>query len=248
MKSLFGAAAIVALFSMPASAAGLPDMSSYNWTGFYLGGSAGYAWGKGNNDVTIVDTIFGLPPGVDNFSTSGKLSGWLGGVQAGYNWQTGLTVLGVEADISFGSMKSDPYYAPTTNLGVPVANSYYSASEKIKWFGTVRGRIGYTPVDHLLVYATGGLAFAKVDYSTLTWFSSVVQYAGSESATKLGWTLGAGTEWAIGKNWSAKFEYLYFDLGSKTVTGRYPANAQYVVLTDFSTRGNLVRIGLNRKF
>jgi outer membrane immunogenic protein len=157
-------------------------------------------------------------------------------------------VLGVEADIDFGSIKGDPLVRPImASPGVPIANSFYQAHEQINWFGTARGRIGFTPANQWLVYATGGLAFARVDYSALTSFPAV-QYAGSESATKLGWTLGAGTEFAIGNDWSAKVEYLYYDLGSKTLNATSPLATQYTIQTDFTTRGNLVRVGLNKKF
>jgi outer membrane immunogenic protein len=244
---------IAALCISSASAADLHGRSAgrsvtHDWSGFYVGGNVGYAWGTVNDNVSNVDSI-SVPStfGVDKVTPSGKLGGWLGGVQAGYNWQTGLTVFGVEADIDFGTVKGDTYQAPLTNLGVPIAGSYYSVNEKIKWFGTLRGRIGFTPVDQWLVYATGGLAYAKIEHSAVMGFTGGA-YTGSESTTKLGWTLGAGTEWAIGNNWSAKFEYLYFDLGATSVTARLPGNTQYLVLNEFTTRGNLVRIGLNRRF
>jgi outer membrane immunogenic protein len=250
LLALVGTAAITQI----ASAADLPAKTpmypapAYNWTGFYLGGNAGYAWGKVDNNVSLLDALGGVT-GVDNFTTSSKLGGWLGGIQAGYNWQTGSMVLGVEADIDFAGIKSDPFVAPMTNLGAPIAGSSYQAHEQIKWFGTARGRIGFTPTNQWLVYATGGVAFGRVDYSASTSFpGGPIQYVGSETVTKSGWTLGAGTELAIGNNWSTKVEYLYYDLGSKTLNATSPLALQYTIRTDFTTRGNLVRAGLNKKF
>jgi outer membrane immunogenic protein len=254
MKKLVLAGAALVSLSTAVFAADLPTTTpnykapatsaAYNWTGLYLGGNAAYGWGKVDNNVKFLDALGGIT-GVDNFTASGNLGGWLGGIQAGYNWQTGSMVLGVEADINFGSIKRDPFVAPMTDLGSPIGGSY-QAHEQIKWFGTARGRIGFTPTNQWLVYATGGLAFGRVDYSALTSFP-LIQYAGSENATKSGWTLGAGTEVAMGNNWSAKVEYLYYDLGSKRLNAASPLALQYTVQTDFATRGNLVRVGLNKK-
>jgi outer membrane immunogenic protein len=254
MKKLVLAGAALVSMSTAVFAADLPTTTpnykapaasaAYNWTGFYVGGNAGYGWGKVDNNVNLLDTFGGLT-GTDSLTTSGKLGGWLGGIQAGYNWQTGSMVLGVEADIDFGNIKADSFVAPVMSGG-PVAGSYYQAHEQIKWFGTARGRIGFTPTNQWLVYATGGLAFGRVDYSALTSFP-LIQYAGSESATKSGWTLGAGTEVAVGNNWSAKVEYLYYDLGSKRVNATSLRAPQYIFQNDFTTRGNLVRVGLNKK-
>jgi outer membrane immunogenic protein len=257
MKKIALAGAALVSLSTAVLAADLPTTTpnykapaasaAYNWTGFYLGGNAGYGWGKVDNNVSFLDALGGIT-GVDNFTASGNLGGWLGGIQAGYNWQTGSMVLGVEADIDFATIKGDPSVAPMTNFGFPIAGSSYQAHEQIKWFGTARGRIGFTPTNQLLVYATGGVAFGRVDYSASTSFSAgTLQYVGSEIVTKSGWTLGAGTELAIGNNWSAKVEYLYYDLGSKTLNATSPLTTQYTVQTDFATRGNLVRVGLNKK-
>jgi outer membrane immunogenic protein len=260
MKKLALAGAALVSLSTAVFAADLPTTTpnykapaasaAYNWTGFYLGGNAGYGWGKVDNNVSILDALGGIT-GVDNFTASGNLGGWLGGIQAGYNWQTGSMVLGVEVDFDLGSIKGDSFVAPLTNHGGPpyppvYVGSYYQDHEQIKWFGTARGRVGFTPTNQWLIYATGGLAFARVDYSAATSFPAV-QYAASETATKSGWTLGAGTELAIGNNWSTKVEYLYYDLGSKTLIATTPLTTQYTVQTDFATRGNLVRVGLNKK-
>jgi outer membrane immunogenic protein len=151
-------------------------LNAYSWAGPYLGGNLGYSWGSVDNNLT-------------------KPSGFSGGVQAGYNWQNGPWVFGVEGDIQ-ASGASDTF-AP------------WKFSNP--WFGTVRGRAGYA-FNNILLYGTGGLAFGELRGETLGL---------SESHTTAGWTLGVGAEFGIYQNWTAKVEYLYVDLSNSrfTITG-----------------------------
>ncbi len=145
--------------------------------------------------------------------------GWFGGGQVGYNWQYAPNwVFGVEADIS-GSDISE------TNLaGAPLVSS------KINYFGTARGRLGYT-VDRVMVYGTGGLAWAHNRAN-----DGLVQ----ADATQVGWAAGAGLEYAFAPNWSTKVEWLHADYGNKT----YPLTAPTRVdLTD-----NTLKLGVNYRF
>jgi outer membrane immunogenic protein len=111
-----------------------------------------------------------------------------GGVQAGYNWQTGPWVFGVEGDIQ--ATGADDTFAP------------WKFSNP--WFGTVRGRVGYA-FNNIMFFGTGGLAFGELRGET---------FGLSESHTKAGWTVGAGAEFGLSQNWSAKIEYLYVDLAN----------------------------------
>jgi len=128
-------------------------------------------------------------------ATAGNPSGLAGGVQAGYNWQNGQFVFGGETDLQLSG--ADDTFAP------------WKFSNP--WFGTLRGRIGYA-MNNILFYGTGGLAYGdlKGELSGLT-----------ETKTEFGWTLGAGMEVGLAPNWSAKVEYLYMDLGSRSfsITG-----------------------------
>jgi outer membrane immunogenic protein len=142
-----------------------------------------------------------------------KPSGFIAGGTVGYNLQTGLWVWGIEGDFDYSAMKDEVG-------GVDV---------KAPWFGTVRGRIGYAGWGNLLPYITGGAAFAKLDVDAGA--------AGSDSDTRVGWTLGAGLEYALWSNWSVKVEYLYADLGTYDIGGGD---------VDFTT--NIVRAGLNYRF
>jgi outer membrane immunogenic protein len=152
-------------------------LNMYSWAGPYIGGNIGWDWGSVDNNPT-------------------KPSGFVGGAQAGYNWQTGPWVFGIEGDIQ-GNGASDTF-AP------------WKFSNP--WFGTVRGRAGYA-LNNVLFYGTAGLAFGELTGQTFGGFS--------ESHTNAGWTVGLGAEVGLAQNWSAKVEYLYVDLNDSnfTITG-----------------------------
>jgi outer membrane immunogenic protein len=151
-------------------------LNAFSWAGPYLGGNLGYAWGS-----------------VDN--NSAKPSGFYGGVQAGYNWQNGPWVFGIEGDVQ--ATGAEETFAP------------WKFSNP--WFGTVRGRAGYA-FNNVLFYGTGGLAFGELRAET---------FGLSETHGSAGWTLGVGAEMGFAPNWSAKIEYLYVDLANSDfiVTG-----------------------------
>lgn len=123
------------------------------------------------------------------------------------------------------------------------------AHERINWFGTFRGRIGFTPFCRLMIYGTGGLAYGDVDYSATLMFTPTFGYPASVEETRVGWTAGGGLEYAITHHWSVKVEYLYYDLGDKSATG-FPTTPDppYHVHYNWETQANTVRGGLNFKF
>ena len=89
----------------------------------------------------------------------------------------------------------------------------------MKWFGTVRGRLGFTPLNNLMIFATGGLAFGRIEYAGNINRSAILvnfNIPGSDTATPTGWTVGGGVEYALTNRWSVKGEYLYYDLGNET--------------------------------
>jgi outer membrane immunogenic protein len=180
-KLVSGAVALLSAgLSLPAQAADMnygarapytvnQPLNAYSWAGPYLGGNLGYAWGTVDNNPT-------------------KPSGFVGGVQGGYNWQSGPWVFGAEADIQ--ATGANDTFAP------------WKFSNP--WFGTVRGRAGYA-FNNVYLYGTGGLAFGEVRAET---------FGLSESHTNLGWTVGVGAEFGLVQNWTAKIEYLYVDLAN----------------------------------
>ncbi|GAB4066078.1 porin family protein [Ancylobacter sonchi] len=177
MKAVLAGLALAAAIAVPASAADLayrapaayaPPVPVFTWTGFYIGANAGYGWGSAD--------------------FSDDTDGFLGGIQAGYNWQFAGSplVVGIETDIQATNIES-----PTFSLD---------------YFGTVRARLGFA-VDQFLIYGTGGFAYGRGDY----------ELAGlTNKQTNTGWTIGAGGEYAFSPNWSVKAEYLYVDLGTET--------------------------------
>ncbi|MHC2279874.1 outer membrane immunogenic protein [Bradyrhizobium diazoefficiens] len=190
MKKVLLASACLFAFAAPASAADLAARpytkapvavaSVYNWTGFYLGIVGGGAW-QADSDP--------------------KMKGGFVGGTAGYNWQTGNVVFGLEADAAWADVS-----ASATVLGI-------TASSKTDALGTVRGRIGYA-VNNVLFYGTGGYAWIDNKISGTAGALTI-----SDSKFHSGWTVGAGGEAFFAPQWSVKGEYLYRSLGSENYFG-----------------------------
>jgi opacity protein-like surface antigen len=175
------------------------------WTGFYAGLNIGGGFGSSRDSFSIAG--FGLP----SFDT--PLAGVIGGGEAGYNWQTGPLVLGLEANFE-GSGLSGSRTAPC----LPPLCGAFSASytQKLTWFGTLRPRVGYA-LGNWLLYATGGAALGQVGADATAAVGPFIA-TDNRSQTRDGWTLGGGLEVGFAPGWSAKIEYLYVDLGSRTTT------------------------------
>lgn len=189
---------------------------TYDWSGFYLGLNGGYGLGRSSWS----DPAAGGAS--DTFNVRG---GFLGG-QIGYNWQFGKTVLGLESDIDWAKLSGS-----STNGAVCAANGGGACRTEQDWFGTTRARLGYS-FGNFMPYVTGGVAYGDV---------KALQPTGTSSDTKLGWTAGAGVEYGITRNWSAKAEYLRIDLGTATFMGAASGtNTLSVPITE-----DIVRAGLN---
>ena len=219
-----------------------------NWSGFYIGGNLGYGWGNGDTDVSFLPSpgAFGL----NNTTLGARSTGVTGGAQLGYNWQIGSLVTGLEADIQGSDIKGSAR-ANATLLGtpIPVPDIVLSSETKLAWFGTVRGRLGITVTPDLLLYGTGGLAYGHVDASANYDQGEGVSAPVSISKTKVGWTAGAGAEWMFARNWSAKLEYLYIDLGNESAIGHVTlAPPEFNVGYTWRFRENIARVGVNYHF
>ncbi len=197
--------------------------TAYNWSGLYIGAQAGYAWGDAyNTDGSDYST-----PDPD---------GWLGGVYAGYNFQLNNNiVLGADADFVWSGADGDSlFYYPS---GLPYPDTFNSHLD-VKWTGAARARLGFA-MDRFLPYIAGGVAFSKADW---TYLESGVATR-SESDTWVGWTIGAGGEYAFTDNFIGRVEYRYTDFGSQY----FPAVGGFnEVWTDIET--NEVRFGIAYKF
>jgi outer membrane immunogenic protein len=208
----------------PATPEPIDAVLPFSWTGFYAGVNAGYGFGGNDRAGVHLDNVFlGDVGTLEN-------SGFLGGVQAGYNYQTGSFVFGLEADFQ-GSAIEDT--ASRTALGITAR-----ARSNIEWFGTVRPRIGYA-FDRTLVYATGGLAYGDVDYNG--WADGVKVL--SDNSTRIGWVAGAGVEQAITDHFSVKLEYQFVDFDSYNITGLGGR-----LSTKATPEFHSVRVGLNYRF
>jgi outer membrane immunogenic protein len=189
-----------------------PTMS---WAGFYLGGNAGVGLGRNSTTTNVATTI---PPTVF-YTEQINLAplGVIGGVQAGYNWQSGNFVVGVEVDVQLAGEKDSQTCATSC---VPLAGNFTFIEQKLTWFGTARGRLGYA-AGPALFYATGGLAYGRVSEHVVHTGASFALVTGTFdfTHTKAGWTVGAGIERVVellGPGWTARAEYLYIDLGRVT--------------------------------
>jgi outer membrane immunogenic protein len=255
-KTAFFVGALVSGMGL-AAAADLPvkarPVAHYDWTGFYVGGNVGYGWSRqtAQNGELFVGAPFPLEAGFpDTFS--GTASGFIGGGQAGYNFQIGRVVLGLEADLDYSGIKGGPTFTGVLNLGGPPfpVNTTVDLQQKLDWLATVRGRLGYTPSDAWLLYLTGGLAAGKIENPMQIIFAGPggATYTGSSTSTRTGWTFGGGAEYGIGRNWTAKAEYLYIDLGRTSVTGTSVPPQPTQLTADFKNHYHIVRIGLNYLF
>ncbi len=278
----FAAALVATTVAGSAFAADLPSrkvapvmapVPVFTWTGFYVGLNAGYGWSRqsmSNAATPTPDALLGVIPGVSGglaaLTTgsllSGSKGGFIGGGQAGYNYQMGSLVAGVETDIQAmtGNRATAATGTAAVVVGVPVTTSLL-ASSRINYLGTLRGRLGFTVTPTLLGYITGGLAYGGTNASLNFVQTGTNGFAGtgaaSTSATRLGWTVGAGVEWALANAWSAKLEYLHYDLGSSSFANAgiaLPTSAVFpnqIYQTNFARvrySGDIVRVGLNYRF
>ena len=264
MKSvaLLSIGLLAMLLGEPAEAADLtgfqveapPAGSLWSWSGFYLGGHIGVARGTSHVTAPFGPSIFG-----DIVATPG----FIGGAQAGYNWQFGTWVLGVEGDLGLADMRG-------TSTCFAFSGTFVSSNcvAKTDWFSTVTGRIGQAlgPDGRTLVYGKGGVAFAHnhLDVSVNNQFigggiapPSAIQ----SSATQTGWTVGVGVEQALTPAWSVKVEYDYLNFGkfsivdppSATVVQAGPNTGHVGILTPPTAAGadqnvHVMKLGLNYKW
>jgi outer membrane immunogenic protein len=233
---------VAAIGSMSQPSVAVAQSAASTWSGVYAGGTVGGAWGSsGQHDNGTTTTTITTFIGDGHYHISGPVVG--GGL--GYNWQNGAWVAGMETDLAWADVKGQ-----SDSCG-PAPG--HACGTKVESLGTVRARLGMVlggspaysgmptkvaPVANrgTLVYVTGGFAYGDVH----AW-DALTPASGSKVYT--GWTVGAGVEWALQGNWSAKLEYLYVDLGKKDLFDIAPGVPEFV-----SAKLNVVRFGLNYKF
>jgi len=239
-----------------------PVLTAWSWAGPYLGLNLGYSAGKSKTDGVFSDATLGAP--LFATGSSDSLRGVIGGVQAGYNWQAGNWVAGLEGDIQMSGQGATPSYVcpgavcnPTVvDFDAPVTAKLVQG-QKLDSFGTLRGRFGSTITPDVIAYATGGLAVGSI--RTAITLSGVGFDADGNPFTfdapfsvlkiKPGWTVGAGLEARLFGNVTGKVEYLYMDFGTVSASVTNAVNATPITFAASShVTDNIVRAGVNYKF
>jgi outer membrane immunogenic protein len=239
LLNVIGLGALVV--SAPAFAAPPPSQIEM-WNGWYVGGNIGASFGTAR-DTSAIGT------GVPFSSTSASLNGVVGGAQFGYNYHaTPSWLLGFETDFQGSSEQASATTTMTTAFPGILARQFPPPNtlvdvEKLQWFGTVRGRLGWTPNEGALLYLTGGLAYGGIGSNeTFNAFNA------NFNMTRVGWVVGTGVEVFLVKNWTAKVEYLYMDLGSFTNTFTVGLAPPTPFVVNSHITDQIVRVGFNYHF
>jgi outer membrane immunogenic protein len=240
---LHAGAALMALTTGPAIAADQarpapsykappPAPLAFSWTGCYLGGQGGYAWGR-SKDIAESGATAGL-----DITQSFSLSGGMAGGTVGCNYQMSNVVFGVEDDMSWTNQQGSSYEQLPFNV-------LATSQTREKWIDTFRGRIGFA-WDRTMLYVTGGGAVAKIGDQSCNTAAAVCV---SDSANKFGWTVGFGAEWNLWDRWSFKTEYLHVDLGTTTfINPQVSITGLTFVTRNVPVTDDIVRAGLNYRF
>jgi outer membrane immunogenic protein len=246
-----GAFAAAATFAGTAFAADLapppPPVPIFTWTGLYVGGQIGYAWGQdpvtwsgiSNDDELAAGTFSHTPQGV------------IGGAHVGYNLQYNQwLVLGIEGTVDGTSLRHTAVVPVNDFFGETPGS--LTATSRADVQGSVRGRIGIT-FDRVLIYGTGGVAFTGFNTTitdTTGFFTGVPGTSATFSNTRAGWTAGGGIEYAVTDNWWVRAEYRYSNFGHTTdfpFIGELPFSNSFVFLQRHPTE-NQVQAGFSYRF
>jgi outer membrane immunogenic protein len=230
----------------------VPYVERANWTGFYAGINLGYGWGTAESNFSVsAGALFGAGIASDTLSPRGFIAGG----QAGYNFQVGSVVYGLEGDLQYSGQSAtggSPLLCPAAICGVfAPAGISLTHKESITWFGTLRGRLGYD-FGWAMLYGTGGLAIAGVE-SQMTATTPAATVDITDRVIRGGWTVGGGLEAMINRSWSMKAEYLYMDYGTHEQTFGLSAAALGMALPATITQStrltdNVIRVGVNHRF
>ena len=183
-------------------------------------------------------------PGPAVGSASASSSSWLAGAQAGYNWQSGSLVYGVEADISGTNLRST---MNTTLQSIFIPPQTANTVSSIDWYGTLRGRLGWA-TGPVMVYGTGGLAYGQTRVNSTVFENFLPNILNSQSSSvKAGWVAGFGIEYLWRPNLILNLGYQYVDLGSTSLVGA-SANGNITQSVNASGRFQTVSVGLSWLF
>jgi len=254
-----------------------------DWSGFYVGVHGGYGWKKdrffssecvffcGKRDGGAVPALIIEEPQEQRIVIDGiNPKGGVFGAHAGYNWQYGSVVTGFEFDLSFSNIKGSTTGSASASFierfvcfevcdaaVAPIVDRQtltVTEERRVKYLGTARARLGWVPVNWLLLYGTAGLAWEQLERtSTETFTSSLFPYQNSTNSftdvfDKFGWVAGVGGEVKLfGSNVIGRLEYLHYDFGP--VVGSVSSSGRSAsVLTSGHQTIDVVRVGLSYKF
>src|SRR6266850_7392211 len=225
--------------------------ATQSWYGFYIGVHGGYGWGHSAVQDTP-DAFYGplLLAAAVPASQAGNPKGFIGGITYGSNWQFDRIVLGTDSDFSFTDIKASQTFNGALG-GIPFTAT---TTQRLSWFGTTRVRGGVLLGDHILLYATGGLASGRADSSA----GNIVNIpggclipggcpSGSASKNMWGWAAGGGVEYADGP-WQFRVEYLHYDLGTLSYTLRDLVVPLNFVGASVRINGDMVRGAITYRF
>jgi outer membrane immunogenic protein len=241
-----------------AAFAASPTPSPFSWTGFYIGLNAGGVAGNANAN-TSASCVPGACYFADTINTNffnsvgsqrDSASGFIGGGQVGFNWQSGNLVAGLETDFQSFKQNGRGSASGIMPSGLEAGNPFtISHTISTDWLWTLRPRLGLA-ANNWLFYATGGLAVTEVNASWLFSDPFNDSEAASSSRVKAGWAIGAGVEYAVLNGWSLKAEYLHLDFGTTQITtnnlldGGAPDPVQ-PFLHSVSLTSEVFRVGVN---
>jgi outer membrane immunogenic protein len=252
-KLLVAAAAAPALLTtaIAANAADLPARPApapapvyvpapFTWTGCYLGANIGGAWAHGN----VTDTTLGI--NVSNGTNNGR---FIGGGEGGCNYQMGSFVIGAEGDFDWAANNNGNGTSFVVPAAVPgIGGNTLNVVSNNNWVSTVAARFGFA-ADRVLFYGKAGGGWVGNNGFTVTNTTTGASISGGNSNTNSGWLVGAGIEWAFAYNWTAKIEYDYLGLSSRSFT--VPATSPLLPGDTFTIGSNnvqMVKFGINYLF
>ncbi|MEH2491368.1 outer membrane protein [Bradyrhizobium sp. AZCC 2230] len=227
LLSLIGTSAFAADMAVKAPPPPPPPIAT--WTGFYLGINGGWGWG-----TTRHTDDFGVTSG--NFSTNGGVAGGT----YGFNWQVNQFVIGFEGDFDWADIKGT-----FTSPLLCSINGGTTCFTTLRNLGTDRLRVGYD-VNGWLLYGTAGVGYGEVKSGQNPCGLTAFGGFSCNTSWRTGWVAGGGVEKMFAPHWSAKLEYLHYDLG--TSIGYTPTLIGGAVNVRTLERGDMVRAGINYRF
>ncbi len=243
--------AAVAALPLAAPSAFAQPAGDYNWNGSYIGVNLG----QGNNadfdldaelDVASGSTFFPAALAGGTFPTMRSFDGdgWVGGIQAGANWHTGMFVLGGEVDVQLSDISSSISIPNAPGGATSNPDGFTDLNFEVDYFATARLRAGVA-LDRFLIYATGGGAYGRVDFDR-NYRVGTAEITDSTTSDQFGWTYGAGVEWGMTDFWTLRAEYSRVDLGSDSFDTSYSDGT--IGRASIDTQFDVIRAGVNFRF